>query len=251
MQLRALGGRVVLGLVVLATSWPTTSAQAASTDAMDLIRAMDRQPRVDISFVSDEDPDLVIEQAPCRENRLDGGGCERALHTTDASLMRFDTARHAKQYAGAADDRATALGRVVVSFGSPARVGERRRDDYVAAVATFRKENPDRRNGLQAIWRALKADGLPMRLAWIEVGPARAGLGADFAGVVDMASSKQVAVLVFRTREKARDYVADVSGGDDQVFRTGRFVLSYGDPALLGEARQDRYDAAFLRVLGR
>ena len=82
--------------------------------------------------------------------------------------MRFDTAKNAKLYAGNADDNATAMGRVVVSFGSPARMGSARQKTYEDAVAAFRASHPNRKNALVRMSHYLTFHHLPMRTAFLE-----------------------------------------------------------------------------------
>jgi hypothetical protein len=61
-----------------------------------------------------------------------------------------------------------------------------------------------------------------------------------------MASTKQVDVIVFGTAKAASDYVG---AADDQVYRRGRVVLSFGNPALLGSTRQAVYASALRHAL--
>lgn len=229
---------------VVATGMTGTSpAAAASDNAMAILVALDRQERIAIGQVRDESPTVVVEGL-CHE--LAAGGCKRAVHTKDASMLVFGSAEEARAYAGAADDDATALGRTVVSFGSPARMGDQRQSGYVSAVRAYRRAHAQRPNDLGRMLVFVMGRGLPMRTSWVETDAERAGLAASVPGAADMATSKQVDVIVFESVAAARDYAG---GADDQTYRRGRVVLSFGNPALLGRERQERYSAALRDVL--
>ena len=61
-----------------------------------------------------------------------------------------------------------------------------------------------------------------------------------------MAATRQVDVIVFGTAKAAERYVG---AADDQVYRRGRVVLSFGNPAVLGSTRQAVYAAALRHAL--
>jgi hypothetical protein len=88
--------------------------------------------------------------------------------------------------------------------------------------------------------------GLPMRDAHADEGETRPGLATGVTGAVDMAATKQVDVIVFGIAKAAEDYAG---AADDQVYRRGRVVLSFGNPALLGPTHQATYAAALRHAL--
>ena len=179
-------------------------------------------------------------------SHLAEGGCVEGVISKDASLLLFDTAQHAADYAGCGDDQSDRLGRLLVSFGNPPRVDAGRQQRYTAAVRRFRENHPAVRTDLDRIQQALMRRGLPMRDAHADDGETRPGLATGVPGAVDMASSKQVDVIVFGTTKAAGDYAG---AADDQVYRRGRVVLSFGNPALLGPTRQAAYAAALRHAL--
>ena len=66
-----------------------------------------------------------------------------------------------------------------------------------------------------------------------------------------MATSKQVDVIMFSSRDAAKAYVAKATKREsDQTFRHGRLVLSFGNPSLVGEAKQGVYEDALKAVVG-
>jgi methylmalonyl-CoA mutase cobalamin-binding subunit len=90
-----------------------------------------------------------------------------------------------------------------------------------------------------------------MRTAFLEQDVDRTGLASTIAGATDMATSKQVDVIVFSSRDAAKTYVAKAAKQEsDQTFRHGRYVLSFGNPPLVGEARQGAYEDALKAVIG-
>jgi hypothetical protein len=211
---------------------------AGTPSAMSLVRGM-AADGVTLTHRRDEGPAAVVADGLC--SQLAAGGCVEAVISKDASLLRFDTAQHAADYAGCGDDRADRLGRVLVSFGSPARVSAARQERYTAAVRRFREGHPAARTDLDRIQQALMRRGLPVRDSHADEGETRSGLATGIAGVVDMASTTQVDVVVFGIEKAAEDYAG---AADDQVYRRGRVVLSFGNPALLGPARQAAYATA-------
>jgi hypothetical protein len=192
-----------------------------------------------------EGPDAEVTDGIC--SHVAEAGCRRAMLTKDASLLVFGTAAQARDYRGGADDRAVALGRMVVSFGAPARVPAARQPAYVEAVRDYRSTHPHRRNDVTWVWRAVMGTGLPMRDGHLDEGEQRAGLAARLPGAVDMVVTRQVDVLVFGTVHAAEDYAG---ASDDQTFRRGRVVLSFGNPPLLGPKRQASYADALRAALG-
>ena len=92
---------------------------------------------------------------------------------------------------------------------------------------------------------------LPMRDAFLEQDVDRTGLATTIPGATDMATSKQVDVIVFGSRDAAKAYVAKANKREsDQTFRHGRLVLSFGNPALVGAAQQGAYEDALKAVVG-
>ena len=134
------------------------------------------------------------------------GGCVEAVISKDASLLLFDTAQHVADYAGCGDDQADRVGRVLLSFGNPPRVGTVRQQHYTAAVRRFRENHPAARTDLGRIQQALMRRGLPMRDAHAGEGETRPGLATGVPGAVDMAATKQVDVIVFGIAQAAEDY---------------------------------------------
>ena len=66
-----------------------------------------------------------------------------------------------------------------------------------------------------------------------------------------MATSKQVDVIVFGSRDAAKAYIAKANKREsDQTFRHGRLVLSFGNPSLVSEARQGAYRTLKRKVVG-
>jgi len=217
-----------------ASAGPSRSAP----DAMVLVRAM-ADDGVTLTQRRSEGSDAVVVDGLC--SQLAAGGCVEAVITKDASLLLFDSAQNAGYFTGCGDDQASRLGRVVVSFGNPQRMGEARQDRYVGAVRRYRVNHPNAKADLERITQAVMRRGLPMRDAHADEGESRPGLATGIPGAVDMAATKQVDVIVFRIVRAAEEYAG---AADDQVYRRGRVVLSFGNPALLGEKRQARYAAA-------
>jgi hypothetical protein len=143
------------------------------------------------------------------------------------------------------------MGRVVVSFGSPARMGSTRQHTYEDAVAAFRKSHPARKDALVRMSHYLTFHHLPMRDAFLEQDVDRTGLATTIPGATDMATSKQVDVIMFSSRDAAKSYVAKATKREsDQTFRHGRLVLSFGNPSLVGPAKQAVYEDALKAVVG-
>ena len=240
--LALVGVSLVAALVpVLSTASPAGAASTSSANA--LVRAM-ADDGVTLTQRRDEGPGALVADGLC--SHLAEGGCVRAIITKDANLLLFDTAQHAADFAGCGDDRSTRLGRLTVSFGNPARVGEARQSRYVQVARHYRATHPNRRNDLAQLQQALMRHGLPMRDAHADLGETRAGHATDIPGAVDMVSTKQVDVIVFGVAKTAADYAG---AADDQVYRRGRVVLSFGNPALLGETRQATYAAALRHAM--
>jgi hypothetical protein len=221
---------------VIGTAAPAGASGTPS--AMALVRGM-AADGVRLTDRRDEGPDAVVADGFC--SYLAEGGCVQAVISKDASLLLFDTAQHAADFTGCGDDQADRIGRVVVSYGNPPRVGAARQQRYTAAVRRFRENHPAARTDVGRIQQALMRHGLPMRDAHADNGETRPGLATGVPGAVDMASSKQVDVIVFSTATDAEDYAG---AADDQVYRRGRVVLSFGNPALLGLTRQAAYALA-------
>ncbi|HEX7195566.1 MAG TPA: hypothetical protein VF364_01895 [Candidatus Limnocylindria bacterium] len=215
----------------------------STPNAMALVRAMS-DDGVPLTQRRHEGPGAVVNDGLC--SFLAEGGCTEGVITKDASLLLFDTAQNAGYYTGCGDDQASRLGRVVVSFGNPARMGQARQERYVDAVRRYRANHPGAKADLERITQALMRRGLPMRNAHADEGETRPGLATGIPGAVDMAATKQVDVIVFGIVKAAEDYAG---AADDQVYRRGRVVLSFGNPALLGEERQARFAAALRRAI--
>jgi len=247
---RIAGPALVLATAGLLSVPFLTPAQAATAPtAVQILRSIGQQPHATVTRVHAEGPDVTISDGFCTE--LSSAGCQLAEHTKDATLVRFDTAKNAKLYAGNADDNATAMGRVVVSFGSPARMGPSRQKAYEAAVADFRRTHPARRDALVSMSHYITFHHLPMRDAFLEQDVDRTGLARTIAGATDMATSKQVDVILFSSRDAAKTYVARATRREsDQTFRHGRLVLSFGNPSLVGPAKQAAYEDALRAVVG-
>ena len=220
-------------------------ATASTPSAMSLVRGM-AADGVRLTHRRDEGPDAVVADGLCSQLAGAGGGCVEGLISKDASLLLFDTAQHAADFTGCGDDRSDRIGRVTVSFGNPARVAAGRQPRYTAAVRRFRENHPAARTDLGRIQQALMRRGLPMRDAHADAGETRPGLATGVPGAIDMASTKQVDVIVFDTVTAAEDYAG---AADDQVYRRGRVVLSFGNPALIGSTRQAVYAAGLRHAL--
>ena len=247
---RMAGPALVLATTGLLSLPALAPAQAATTPtAVQILRSIGQQPHARVTRVHAEGPTVIVTDGFCTELR--SAGCQLAEHTKDATLVRFDTAKNAKLYVGNADDTATAMGRTVVSFGSPARMGSARQQKYEDGVAAYRSSHPNRKNALVPMLHYLTFHDLPMRTAFLEQDVDRTGLASTIAGATDMATSKQVDVIVFSSRDAAKTYVAKAAKQEsDQTFRHGRYVLSFGNPPLVGEARQGAYEDALKAVIG-
>jgi len=194
----------------------------------------------------DEGPDTVVLGGFC--TRIEELGCVQMVATKDASILVFDTAQHAQDYQGGADDRSTALGRMVVSFGSPARVRPALQDDYVRAVRAFRAKHPAVRNNASRAVRYVANHGLLMRDPRFEDARGeRLGLASEIPGAVDMVATNQADVIVFDDQTSAEEYVANA---DDVAYRYRRVVLSFGNPPRVIAESQVAYRRALRSVLG-
>lgn len=232
-----------LGLApALATTGPTV---ATVPGAATIVARMAHHPGVVMSQRHAEGPAALVADGLC--SRLAAGSCRRGMISKDASVLVFATAEDARAYTGAGDDRATAVGRMVVSFGSPTRVSSGRQPAYVEAVRAYRRQHPKAHNDVAGAVQAIMRRGLPMRDSHLDAGAERAGLATDVPGAVDMVATRQVDVIVFSSRTAAAAYAGHA---DDQAYRRGRVVLSFGNPALLGADRQATYAAALREVLG-
>lgn len=251
-------GAAVAALVTLAG--PTGQAAAATTDpatttsvssnavpsAVTIAERMARHRDVFMMSPRDEGPDTVVTGGFC--TRIEELGCQQMVATKDASILVFDTAQHARDYQGGADDRSTALGRMVVSFGSPARVRPALQDDYVRAVRAFRTRHEAVRNDASRAVRYVANHGLLMRDPRFEDARGeRLGLASEIPGAVDMAATNQADVIVFVNRSAAEEYVANA---DDVAYRYRRVVLSFGNPPRVIEDSRPAYRRALRSVLG-
>jgi hypothetical protein len=158
-------------------------------DAMALVRAM-ADDGVTLTQRRSEAADAVVDDGLC--SFLEEGGCVEAVITKDASLLLFDSAQNAGYFTGCGDDQASRLGRVVVSFGNPPRMGEARQERYADTVRRYRANHPNAKADLERITQAVMRRGLPMRDAHVDAGETRPGLATGIPGAVDMAATKQV-----------------------------------------------------------
>ena len=218
------------------------AAPAASPNASAVVRAM-AAAGIDFTHRRDESPTVTVSDGLCSLVRA--GGCRVGWITKDATLLVFGTAAQASLYAGNADDRATALGRTVVSFGSPARMGEPRQHRYLRAVRAYRATHANK-NEVRRVAQYLMRHGLPMRDAHRDAGIDRQGLAAGIPGAVSMVATTQADVIVFSGTTAASAYTGNA---DDQTYRRGRVVLSFGNPALLDATRQSAYAAGLRQAL--
>ena len=229
-----------------ATPAGTTTLSAAVPSAVTIAERMARHRDVFMMEPRDEGPDTVVLGGFC--TRIDELGCVQMVATKDASVLVFDTAQNARFYEGGADDRSTALGRMVVSFGSPARVRPALWDDYVSAVRAFRAKHPEVRNNASRAVRYVANHGLLMRDPRFEDARGeRLGLASEIPGAVDMAATNQADVIVFDDRASAEEYVANA---DDVAYRYRRVVLSFGNPPRVIEESRPAYRRALRSVLG-
>ena len=237
------GVALVTALTPVLGSAAPAGAAAGTPSARSLVRGM-ADDGVRLTHRRDEGPGAVVADGLC--SQLAAGGCVEGLITKDASLLLFDTAQHAADFAGCGDDRSDRLGRLLVSYGNPPRVDAARQQRYTAAVRRFRENHPSARTDLDRVQQALMRRGLPMRDAHVDAGETRPGLATGIPGAVDMAATKQVDVIVFGSVTAAEDYAG---AADDQVYRRRRVVLSFGNPALLGSTRQAAYARALRHAM--
>jgi hypothetical protein len=225
---------------------PRPSFSAASVpDAMTIAKRMARHRDVYLMNPVDEGPDAIVRGGLCV--RLAELGCEQMIATKDASVMVFGTTRQADDYAGHADDTASAYGRMVLSFGSPARVAEGDQGRYELFLTRFRRTHPEQKNDAAAAVRYLDRRGLLVRDPHVEDARGeRPGRASEIPGAVDMVGTDQADVIVFRGRAAAAAYVANA---DDQAYRYGRVVLSFGNPPRVVPESQPRYERVLRRVL--
>jgi hypothetical protein len=242
--------RLLATLVVAATAVaaPTAAATAAPRvptevgveavpDAMTIVERMSRHPHIHLANPVDESPGAVVLGGLCV--RLEPVGCRQMVATADASVLVFASSAEARAYAGHADDTATAHGRMVLSFGSPARVRPGAQPAYEKAVRAFRRTHPERRNDAARAVVYLVDRGLLMRDPRLEDRRGeRPGRAAQIPGAVDMVATDQADVIVFADGASAREYVG---AADDEAARVGRIVLSFGNPQRVVESSQRRY----------
>ncbi len=219
----------------------TTSVPAASTIA----ERMTRHDDVFLLNLHDEGPRTVVRGGLC--THVAELGCQQMVATKDASVMVFGTAKQADDYVGGADDAASAYGRMVLSFGSPARVRPAGQKAYRTALREYRRTH---RAAMPDAVRAatyLASKGLLMREAHLEdAGGVRWGRAAEIPGAVDMVGSSNADVIVFSDRDAATAYVANA---DDHAYRVGRVVLSFGSPVRVHPSVQPAYRKAFREAL--
>ena len=241
-----LAGAVPAGAASAATTTTTTVGTSPIPSAMTIAERMDRHRGVTMFEPRDEGPDTVVLGGLC--TRLAEGGCEQMVATKDASIMVFRTAAEAELYTGHADDKAKALGRMVVSFGSPARVYVDLRDDYERKVKAFRATRPEVKNDASRAVRYVANHGLFMREPRFEDERGRRlGMASEFNGATQMVATDQADLIVFASRAAAEQYL---SYADDVAFRYRRVVLSFGNPARVVGDLQVRYRTVFRAVIG-
>lgn len=220
-------------------------AVSALPSAMTIAQRMDRDPYVSMSDPRDEGPATVVKGGLC--TRLAEAGCRKMVATKDASIMVFSNRPFARLYVGNADDRAAAVGRMVVSFGSPPRVRPARQPAYVRAVKVFREKFPDLRGNAEEAVAYLTAKGLLMRDPHFEDRRGeRLGLASKIPGAVDMVATDNADVIVFADRASAEEYMGNA---DDVAYRRGRVVLSYGAPPRVVPNSRPDYERAFRKAL--
>lgn len=231
---------------VAAAHTPQAVTAATIPDAMTIVERMARHDGVYLSHPVAEGPSTVVRGGLCV--RLEELGCRQMVATKDASVMVFTTAQAARDYAGHADDDATAFGRTVLSFGSPARVVAEAQPAYEKALRKFRRTHPEQRNDAARAVRYLGNHGLLMRDPQFEDRRGeRLGRAAQIPGAVDMVATDQADVIVFADREAAKEYVGSA---DDQTARVRRVVLSFGNPPRVVPQSQPRYVRVLEKVLG-
>ena len=175
-------------------------------------------------------------------------GCEQTVSTQDVGVMVFTSAARAADYVGGADDEAFRVGRVVLSYGSPARVVPSRRPAYERALRRLLRESPTAVDAVR-ITVDLAAQGLLVRRAHDEgPGGIRLGRAAEIPGAVQMVTTDGPSVIRFRTVQAAEDYVG---AADDSASRVDRVVLSFGSPARVPAQRQTGYVSALKDILAR
>jgi hypothetical protein len=233
---------VAASILAVLVAGAAPAQAAAAPDAMTIVKKMDRRPYVYLANPVAEGPDVVVTGGLCV--RFAELGCEQMVSTKDASIMVFGTAADADMWEGHADDTARAVGRMVVSFGAPARVRKGLRDNYVRAVRAFRKANPEVKNDPERAVEHLTARGLRMRDPQLEDERGeRPGKASKIPGAVDMVATDQADVIVFGTKADAKAYVGNA---DDVAVRDGRVVLSFGNPPRVIKSGRAEYE----RVLG-
>lgn len=219
----------------------TTAVPSAATIAERMARHRD----VFLLNLRDEGPRAVVRGGLC--THVAELGCQQMVATKDASVMVFGSAKQADDYAGGADDAASAHGRIVLSFGSPPRVKRAGQGAYRSAMREYRRTH---RSAMPDAVRAatyLASKGLLMREAHLEdAGGVRWGRAAEIPGAVDMVGSSNADVIVFADRGAAAAYVGNA---DDHAYRVGRAVLSFGSPARVHSSVQPAYEKAFREAL--
>jgi hypothetical protein len=237
---------VTAALITQPGTADAVSPNATVPSAVTIAEQMAERPDVFMANPVDEGPDTVVRGGFC--TRVAELGCRQMVGTKDASVMVFDSTKQARDYTGAADDTAKAYGRMVLSFGSPARVAAKSQGAYRKAMRSYRRTH---RAAMPDAVRAamyLASRGLPMRDAHLEdEGGVRRGRASEIAGAIDMAITDQASIIVFAVPAAAADYVRHA---DDNAYRQGRVVLSFGSPARVVKASQPTYERALRAVLG-
>lgn len=249
---RVLGAVATVATALVAYAGPAAALSSVGTQlsaeppsAMTIAERMARHRGVVMANPRDEGPTTVVLGGIC--TRLAEVGCTQMVSTKDASIMVFASAAEADLYVGHADDDATAFGRMVVSFGSPARVLSKRQAAYEKSVQAFRRSHPEMRNDALRAVRYLDRHGLLMRDPQLEDSRGRRlGLASRIPGAVDMVATDQADVIVFDTRASAEAYVGHA---DDQAYRFRRVVLSFGNPPRVIAESQPRYERVLRAVL--
>ncbi|NHC13068.1 hypothetical protein [Motilibacter deserti] len=238
-------------VLAVAALLPATAAQAAEPalpTAKQIVThfAKDDRLRPYVQHARDEGPRTVVRGGVCSQ-RFASLGCRQMVSSKDASVMVFGTAQQAKDWTGHADDVATAVGRVVLSYGSPARVAPARRPAYEKALRAYLREHPAAAPEAVRIAMHLASQGLLMRDARDEGrGAERLGLAAEIEGATQMVATDGAAVLEFADAAAATAYA---SNADDTTSRVDNVVVSYGSPARVPAAVRPAFEKALRSYL--
>jgi hypothetical protein len=211
-----------------------------------IVARMSQRPYVYLLHPVDEGPTTVVRGGLC--DYLAELGCRQMVESMDASVMVLASAREAEAYVAHADDHAAQVGRVIISFGTPARVARASQPAYTHGVRTWRREHAGARPDAIRIALHLASRGLPMRNAQLADSRAsRLGRAAEIPGAIDMVTTFNADVIVFRSRAAADTYVGNTP---DVIYRYRRVVLSFGNPERVLTSQQPRYRRALRAAVG-